>query len=153
MDRGKNRTSLAIGDGANDVAMIQAANVGIGIFGKEGQQAARASDFAIGQFRFLKRLLMVHGREAYRVNSILVLYMFYKNALYVSAGHFWPCLRSAFSGQTMYDAMIYQIYNMMMTSLPIMWYATYDYKYEKDDELTELVQLPYAESDSDIKEN
>lgn len=42
------KTMLAIGDGANDVSMIQAANVGIGIIGKEGQQAARASDFAFG---------------------------------------------------------------------------------------------------------
>jgi phospholipid-transporting ATPase len=97
-DSKKKTTSLAIGDGANDVAMITAANVGVGIISKEGQQAARAADFAIGQFRFLKRLLVVHGRESYRRNSILILYMFYKNALYVTAGHFWPCFDTAFSG-------------------------------------------------------
>lgn len=106
-DSKKKTTSLAIGDGANDVAMITAANVGVGIIGKEGQQAARAADFAIGQFRFLKRLLVVHGRESYRRNSILILYMFYKNALYVTAGHLWPCFDTAFSGQTAYDQTIY----------------------------------------------
>lgn len=44
---------LAIGDGANDVAMIQSANIGVGIMGKEGRQAVNNSDYAIGQFRFV----------------------------------------------------------------------------------------------------
>ena len=76
-------TTLAIGDGANDVNMITSAHIGIGISGLEGQQAARSSDYAIGQFRFLKNLLFVHGREAYRRNAYLILYMFYKNVIYV----------------------------------------------------------------------
>ena len=63
--------------------MILKAHVGIGILGKEGQQAARSADYAIGEFKFLKRLLFVHGREAYRKNSYLLLYNFYKNVLYV----------------------------------------------------------------------
>lgn len=79
------KTTLAIGDGANDVAMILAAHVGVGILGKEGQQAARSADYAIGQFRFLKPLLFFHGREAYRRNSYFILYNFYKNFLYVVA--------------------------------------------------------------------
>ena len=78
-----NITTLAIGDGANDVNMITAAHIGIGISGLEGQQAARAADYSIGQFRFLKNLMFVHGREAYRRNSYMILYMFYKNVLYV----------------------------------------------------------------------
>ena len=53
---------LAIGDGANDVAMIKAGNIGVGIIGKEGMEAVNNSDFAIGQFRFLRGLLLVHGR-------------------------------------------------------------------------------------------
>ena len=57
-------TTLAIGDGANDVNMITAAHVGIGISGLEGMQAARSSDYAIGQFKFLRTLLFLHGREA-----------------------------------------------------------------------------------------
>ena len=81
----KSITTLAIGDGANDVAMITKAHVGVGIAGREGTQAARTSDFAIGQFKFLKPLLFVHGREAYRRNSDLIQFTFYKNVLYVIA--------------------------------------------------------------------
>lgn len=79
---------LAIGDGANDVSMIQAAHVGIGISGVEGLQAARSADFAIAQFRFLKKLLLVHGSWAYQRLSKMIFYYFYKNiALYLT--QFW----------------------------------------------------------------
>lgn len=57
--------TLAIGDGANDVAMIQEANIGCGLFGLEGAQAAMSADYAFGQFRFLTKLLLVHGRWSY----------------------------------------------------------------------------------------
>ena len=77
------KSTLAIGDGANDVSMISTAHVGVGIMGLEGSQAARSADFAIGQFRFLQPLLFVHGREAYRRNAFLVCYNFYKNAIFV----------------------------------------------------------------------
>ena len=70
---------LAIGDGANDVSMIQEADIGIGISGKEGLQAVMASDYAISQFRFLTKLLLVHGRWAYVRSSELALNYFYKN--------------------------------------------------------------------------
>jgi len=80
----KHASTLAIGDGANDVNMITAAHVGIGIKGLEGQQASRASDYAIGEFKLLRRLLLFHGREAYRRNSRLVCYNFYKNIVLVT---------------------------------------------------------------------
>lgn len=76
-----NARTLAIGDGANDVAMIQGAHIGIGISGQEGVQAVNASDFAIAQFRFLKKLMLFHGRQNYRRMSKLVVYTFYKNIL------------------------------------------------------------------------
>jgi phospholipid-transporting ATPase len=82
------KMTLAIGDGANDVSMITVADIGVGISGKEGQQASRASDYAIGQFRFLRNLLFVHGREAYRKNSYLICYQFFKNVLLVMP-QFW----------------------------------------------------------------
>lgn len=74
---------MAIGDGANDVNMITTAHVGIGIMGVEGQQAVRASDYAIGEFKLLQRLLLFYGRECYRKNSVLIGYNFYKNILLV----------------------------------------------------------------------
>lgn len=74
---------LAIGDGANDVNMITTADVGIGIMGNEGQQAARASDYIIGKFSYLRRLMYVHGREAYRKNSYTIGYVLWKNFLYI----------------------------------------------------------------------
>ena len=79
----KEAITMGIGDGANDVNMIAQAHVGIGIEGLEGMQAARASDYAISQFKFLRPLIFYHGREAYRRNSILAMYMFYKNNLFV----------------------------------------------------------------------
>ena len=79
---------LAIGDGANDVSMIQAAHVGVGISGVEGLQAARSADIAIGQFRFLRKLLLVHGAWSYQRVSKVILYSFYKNiALFMT--QFW----------------------------------------------------------------
>jgi phospholipid-transporting ATPase len=105
-NRHKTVTTLAIGDGANDVNMINAASIGIGISGLEGQQAARASDYSIGQFKHLKNLLFVHGREAYRRNSYLIGYMFYKNVIFVFP-IFWYGFFSAFSGTAIYDNILY----------------------------------------------
>ena len=123
-------TTLAIGDGANDVNMITAAHIGVGISGLEGQQAARASDYAIGQFRFLKNLLFVHGREAYRRNAYLILYMFYKNVIYVLP-IWWYGMLSFYSGTQIYDVYLYNSYNIFFTGMPICWFCTYDWQHSK----------------------
>ena len=70
------------GDGANDISMIQEAHVGIGLYGKEGRNAARSADFALAKFKFLKRLILVHGYLFYTRVSILVLYLFYLNFIF-----------------------------------------------------------------------
>lgn len=70
--------TLAIGDGANDVAMIQEAHVGVGIAGVEGRAAVMSSDYAIGQFRYLTRLVLVHGRWSYRRLAETIANFFYK---------------------------------------------------------------------------
>jgi phospholipid-transporting ATPase len=95
-DKHPGKTTLAIGDGANDVNMITAAHVGVGISGLEGQQAARASDYAIGQFKHLRILTLIHGREAYRRNSYVVCYMFYKSVLFTMT-IFWAGMSMNFS--------------------------------------------------------
>ena len=78
----KENLTLAIGDGSNDVPMIQVANVGVGISGMEGTQAANASDFALPQFKFLSRLLLYHGTNSYHRISKTIIYCFYKNIVY-----------------------------------------------------------------------
>lgn len=70
--------TLSVGDGANDVAMIQEADVGVGIAGEEGRQAVMSADYAIGQFRFLQRLILVHGRWSYRRLAETIANFFYK---------------------------------------------------------------------------
>eukprot|EP00731_Ephydatia_muelleri_P030919 Em0022g433a len=113
----KNSITLAIGDGANDVAMIQAAHVGVGISGREGLQATLASDYAIAQFRFLVRLLLVHGAWNYNRLSKLVPYCFYKNiTLYLIS--FWFAFYNGFSGQPIFERWTLALYNVIFTSIP-----------------------------------
>ena len=125
----KTRT-LAIGDGANDVNMITAAHIGVGIKGVEGGQAARASDYSFGEFRHLKRLLVVYGREAYRRNSTLVLYTFWKNMIVVFPQFWYALMFYNFSGMTLYDKYLYQMVNILYTSFPIIFYAVLDIEVE-----------------------
>ncbi|KAM1307812.1 hypothetical protein TB2_009887 [Malus domestica] len=109
--------TLAIGDGANDVSMIQTADVGVGICGQEGRQAVMASDFAMGQFRFLKRLLLVHGHWNYQRVGYLVLYNFYRNAVFVMM-LFWYILSTAFSTTSALTDWSSVFYSVIYTSLP-----------------------------------
>ncbi|KAG5636641.1 hypothetical protein H0H81_007350 [Sphagnurus paluster] len=116
---------LAIGDGANDVSMIQAAHVGVGISGVEGLQAARSADVAISQFRYLKKLLLVHGAWSYRRLSTLILYSFYKNiVLYMT--QFWYSFFNNFSGQIAYESWTLSLYNVVFTVLPPLVIGIFD---------------------------
>jgi len=117
--------TLSVGDGANDVPMIQTAHIGIGIHGLEGKQAVNNSDYAIGQFRFLKKLLLVHGRWNYRRTCNVCLYMFYKNVVYV-APQFFFASRCLASGQPIYNDAIYQAYNTCYTATPVMCMGIFD---------------------------
>ncbi|RLN02225.1 hypothetical protein BBJ28_00000244 [Nothophytophthora sp. Chile5] len=117
--------TLAIGDGANDVAMIQAAHIGVGISGQEGTQAVNASDYALAQFRFLQRLLFVHGRWAYRRVAKLMSYMLYKNVTYVLTTFWFGCF-SGFSGQPLILDVAAQSFNVLYTSVPLVLFAVFD---------------------------
>ena len=98
MKRSKNAVTLAIGDGANDVSMIREAHIGVGISGQEGLQAVFASDYSIAQFRFLQRLLLVHGRWSYYRMSKFLRYFFYKNFAFTLC-HFYYGFFCGFSAQ------------------------------------------------------
>ena len=70
-----------IGDGGNDVSMIQAAVVGVGIVGKEGRQASLAADFSIGEFRYLTKLLVWHGRNSYKRSAKLAQFVIHRGLI------------------------------------------------------------------------
>jgi magnesium-transporting ATPase (P-type) len=146
-------TTLAIGDGANDVGMIQEAHIGIGISGLEGQQAVNSSDFAIAQFRYLESLLLVHGRWNFMRMSKTILFFFYKNAtmiglMMVFSGkddnqclsfNLQPILtcdylrllsnmieRCLHSGTPIFDPWVIAVFNFVGGSLPIIFMAVFD---------------------------
>ncbi|KAG9333338.1 hypothetical protein JZ751_012805 [Albula glossodonta] len=109
--------TLAIGDGANDVGMIQTAHVGVGISGNEGLQAANSSDYSIGQFKYLKNLLLVHGAWNYNRVAKCILYCFYKNiVLYII--EIWFAFVNGFSGQILFERWCIGLYNVIFTALP-----------------------------------
>ncbi|XP_074722209.1 phospholipid-transporting ATPase VD isoform X4 [Strix uralensis] len=148
--------TLAVGDGANDVSMIQVADTGVGISGQEGMQAVMASDFAISQFRHLRKLLLVHGHWCYTRLTNMVLYFFYKNVAYVNL-LFWYQFFCGFSGTSMTNYWILILFNLLFTSVPPIIYGVLD----KDVPAEILMQLPqlymmsqksvtYYDSDIDI---
>ncbi|XP_055909383.1 phospholipid-transporting ATPase ID isoform X2 [Eupeodes corollae] len=117
--RSRNAVTLAIGDGANDVSMIKAAHIGVGISGQEGLQAVLASDYSIAQFRYLERLLLVHGRWSYYRMCKFLRYFFYKNFAFTLC-HCWYSFFCGFSAQTVFDPMFISVYNLFYTSLPVL---------------------------------
>lgn len=95
--------TLAIGDGANDISMIQEAHVGVGICGKEGLQAANASEYAIARFSYLVPLMLMHGRWNYMRISKVILFSFYKNFLVVLP-NFYYSFKNLYSGTSYFDS-------------------------------------------------
>ena len=113
-----NAVTLAIGDGGNDVSMIMEANIGVGISGEEGMSASQSSDFSIGEFKLLKRLLFAHGRiNLYRISK-MILYFFFKNFVFTLIQFYFSffCLGS---GQTFVDDWYITFYNLIFTALPL----------------------------------
>ncbi|OWM75840.1 hypothetical protein CDL15_Pgr009484 [Punica granatum] len=122
---GTGRTTLAIGDGANDVGMLQEADIGVGISGVEGMQAVMSSDVAIAQFRYLERLLLVHGHWCYRRISSMICYFFYKNIVFGFSLFLYEAYAS-FSGQPAYNDWYLSLYNVFFTSLPVLALGIFD---------------------------
>ncbi|KAG8759000.1 hypothetical protein FRC12_009867 [Ceratobasidium sp. 428] len=122
---GKNAMTLSIGDGANDVAMIQEANIGCGLMGLEGSQAAMSADYAFGQFRFLTKLLLVHGRWSYQRVADMHSNFFYKNVIWTFA-MFWFCFWNSFDATYLYQYTFILLYNTVFTSLPVIVLGAFD---------------------------
>eukprot|EP00750_Incisomonas_marina_P033805 INCI9963.1.p1 GENE.INCI9963.1~~INCI9963.1.p1 ORF type:complete len:1815 (-),score=332.22 INCI9963.1:221-5665(-) len=130
--------TLAIGDGANDVPMIQQAQVGVGVCGREGRQAVNSSDFAISQFKHLERLLMIHGRWNYRRICKVILYSFYKN-ITLTLVLFYYTFYTGYSGTSLFESTSYMLFNVCFCSLPIIGVGWFD----KD--MSEETVLAYPE--------
>ncbi|XP_078432004.1 putative phospholipid-transporting ATPase 5 [Wolffia australiana] len=128
---GTGRTTLAIGDGANDVGMIQEADIGVGISGVEGMQAVMASDFSIAQFRFLERLLVVHGHWCYKRIAQMICYFFYKNIAFGLTLFYFEAY-TGFSGQSVYDDWYMLLFNVILTSLPVISLGVFEQDVSSD---------------------
>ena len=130
----KNHTkdiTLAIGDGGNDVNMIKASHVGIGLFGKEGYQAAYASDYAISQFKYLKQLIFLTGRFCLKRNSYFIYQYFFKNILF-TLPQLWLCFYSCFNGTNIFDDWYYMGFNSFVTVVPVAARAISEEDYDPD---------------------
>uniref|UniRef100_G3PIH6 Phospholipid-transporting ATPase n=1 Tax=Gasterosteus aculeatus aculeatus TaxID=481459 RepID=G3PIH6_GASAC len=129
--------TLAVGDGANDVSMIQMAAVGVGISGQGGMQAVMSSDFAISRFKHLRKLLLVHGHWCYSRLANMILYFIYKNVMYVNL-LFWYQFFCGFSGSVMTNAWVLILFNLIFTSIPPLVYGVLD----RDTPAHSLMELP-----------
>jgi len=135
--RVKDSITLAIGDGANDIAMIQEAHVGIGITGKEGLQAARSSDYSIAQFRFLTKLLLVHGRWNYVRVSKYIVGTFWKEAMFYLVQAVYQRY-TGYTGTSLYESWSLSVFNTLFTSLPVIFLGVF----EKDLQASTLLAVP-----------
>ncbi|KAF6763732.1 phospholipid-translocating ATPase [Ephemerocybe angulata] len=131
--------TLAIGDGANDVSMIQAADVGVGISGEEGLQAVNSSDYAIAQFRFLKRLLLVHGHWSYYRNGNMILNFFYKNIVCIGV-LWWFQIYCAWSSNYVFEYTYLLFWNSFWTLAPVIAIGLFD-RLADDHDLMEFPEL------------
>ncbi|XP_033991200.1 probable phospholipid-transporting ATPase VD isoform X2 [Trematomus bernacchii] len=134
--------TLAVGDGANDVSMIQVADVGIGISGQEGMQAVMSSDFAISRFKHLRKLLLVHGHWCYARLANMILYFIYKNVMFVNL-LFWYQFFCGFSGSVMTNAWVLILFNLLFTSVPPLLCGVLD-RHTAAHTLMQLPQLYHA---------
>ena len=137
-----NGITLAIGDGGNDVPMIMEAHIGVGIYGEEGLRAVQSSDYAMGEFKFLRELLFSHGRMNNVKNSECIHYFFFKNFV-ETFGHFIFGFFNNFTGQTIIDDWFITLYNLLFTSLPLGTKAILDIDICRDDGDIVYKMLPF----------
>ena len=126
----KNKITLSIGDGGNDVSMILESHIGIGIYGEEGLRAAQSSNYAIGEFKILRRLILFHGFINLMRNSNMIIYFFY--------GFY-----NDFSGQTIIDDWFISCFNLVFTSIPLAVRGIVDIDLQENDGFVVNLFLPF----------
>ncbi|KAF5403642.1 Phospholipid-transporting ATPase [Paragonimus heterotremus] len=117
--------TAAVGDGGNDVAMLLQASVGIGIYGKEGLDAARAGDYSIPEFRHLTELFILHGHWAYHRLSFTMNLFYYKCTALVTT-QILLAFYSGFSQMVSFGSLLFALYNLTMTSLGCLLYGMFE---------------------------
>ena len=139
--------TLAVGDGRNDISMLMEANIGVGIYGEEGTSAAQAADFAIGEFKLLRRLIFFHGRVNMNRISKMIIYFFYKNFIFTMTQFFFAFFNLS-SGQTLMDDWYITCYNLVFTAFPlcVCSLTDIDIKEEDSEECKKCMPLLYKES-------
>ncbi|XP_065278397.1 phospholipid-transporting ATPase IK [Emys orbicularis] len=135
--RHRSAITLAIGDGANDVNMIKTADIGVGISGQEGMQAVQCSDYALAQFCYLQRLLLVHGRWSYLRICKFLRYFFYKTFAGMMV-QIWFAFYSGFTAQPLYEGWFLALYNVFYTAYPVLSMGLM----EQDVSAEQSLQLP-----------
>ena len=109
------KVTLSVGDGSNDVNMIQTAHIGVGILGKEGNQAASFSDYSIAEFRSLRKLILWHGRQFGQGAGDFVCTCIFKNinfSMALTAYNFF----AGSSGLQPIDSTFWLAYNLVITT-------------------------------------
>ncbi|XP_055940657.1 probable phospholipid-transporting ATPase IIB isoform X2 [Argiope bruennichi] len=112
------KRACAIGDGGNDVSMIQAADVGIGIVGKEGKQASLAADFSVTQFSHIARLILVHGRYSYKRSAALSQFVIHRGLIISTMQAFFSAV-FYFASVALYPGFLMVGYATIYTMFPV----------------------------------
>ena len=118
IERHTGKVAAAVGDGGNDVSMIQAASVGIGIVGKEGMQASLASDFSMTKFSHIARLLLVHGRNSYKRSASLSQFVIHRGLIITTMQAVFSAV-FYFSSVSLYPGLLMVGYATIFTQLPV----------------------------------
>lgn len=109
---------LGIGDGGNDVGMIEEAHIGVGIAGKEGKQAALASDYSIGEFKTVVKLLLFHGRLIYKTTSEMSKFIMHRGII-IATMQFCFCVLFFLIDIPLFNGILMFGYSTLFTNLPV----------------------------------
>ncbi|XP_017095903.2 phospholipid-transporting ATPase IF isoform X1 [Drosophila bipectinata] len=129
--RRKKHITAAIGDGANDISMIQEAHIGIGIAGREGKQAARCADFSVVRFEMLRRLLLVHGHYNSQRLALMVLFYCYKNIIITGCMALFQ-VYDLFSATNVYNSLYLWLFDIVYISFSFTYLALTDKNYNEE---------------------